>query len=100
MIGNSALRLRLVVVLVAACLAACVPVTVNVTFPPAVSVSPVRCATSETVTAPGSVPEEPAVVVIFGDAFTTTDCSLVSLHLPTLSAKCASSLESKEAIHR
>jgi hypothetical protein len=37
---------------------------------------------------------------IFGDAFTTVDCSLVSLHLPVLSAKWASSLESKDAIHR
>ena len=33
-------------------------------------------------------------VLIAGFAFTTTDCSLVSLHLPTLSAKWASSLES------
>ncbi len=66
----------------------------KVTFPPAVSVSPVRCATSETVTAPGRVPEDPAVVVIAGFVFTTTDCSLGSLHLPTLSAKWASSLES------
>ena len=41
-----------------------------------------------------------AVVEIFGDAFTTVDCSFGSLHLPVLSAKWASSLESKDAIHR